>query len=378
MTDSPTTGAASAEALSATRPYSPGLEGVIAGETSLSFIDGERGRLLYRGYRISDLVRHGSYPAVANLLWTGDWEPDHRLPTGLIPAAVLSVLRALPVTTKPMDALRTAVSAWGATQDLPWPPTVEQARALTSFSPSALAAYARLRDGLEPIDPDPSLNLVEGFLYQLTGARPDPGTVRALDAYFVVGAEHSFNASTFTCRVITSTRSDIASAVVGAIGTMKGPLHGGAPTEVVDQLSQVGSAEHAEAWLRDALARGERLMGFGHRVYRAYDPRAAALRDVAEAMEHKPDWLVLATQVEDVALRVLAEKYPDRPLKTNVEFYAAPVLMGVGLEPDLFPAAFSLSRHAGWTAHALEQAANNRLIRPDVNYVGPAERDLPA
>jgi citrate synthase len=129
--------------------------------------------------------------------------------------------------------------------------------------------------------------------------------------------------------------------------------------------------------VRDALAKGERLMGFGHRVYRAYDPRAAALREVAEGMEHKPEWLVLATEVEDVALRILAEKHPDRPLKTNVEFYAAPVLMGVGLEPDLFPAAFSLSRHAGWTAHALEQAANNRLIRPDVNYVGPAERDLP-
>jgi len=368
---------ASATAESASRPYSPGLEGVIAGETSLSYIDGERGRLLYRGYRISDLVRHGSYPAVANLLWTGEWDPAHHLPTGPIPPAVLTILRALPATTKPMDALRTAVSAWGATQDLPWPPTVDQARALTSFSPSALAAFARLRDGLEPIDLDPSLNLVEGFLYQLTGLRPEPGTARALDAYFVVGAEHSFNASTFTCRVITSTRSDIASAVAGAIGTMKGPLHGGAPSEVVDQLSKVGSADHAEAWLRDALARGERLMGFGHRVYRAYDPRAAALREVAEGMEHKPDWLVLATQVEDVALRVLAEKYPDRPLKTNVEFYAAPVLMGVGLKPDLFPAAFSLSRHAGWTAHALEQAANNRLIRPDVNYVGPEERDLP-
>ena len=228
------------------------------------------------------------------------------------------------------------------------------------------------------MDPDPALDLVEGFLYQLNGERPDPDTSRALDAYFIVGAEHSFNASTFTCRVITSTRSDIASAVAGAIGTMKGPLHGGAPSEVVDQLSQVGSAEHAEAWVREALAKGERLMGFGHRVYRAYDPRAAALREVAEGMEHKPDWLVLATQVEDVALQVLAEKHPDRPLKTNVEFYAAPVLMGVGLKPDLFPAAFSLSRHAGWTAHALEQAANNRLIRPDVNYVGPPVRDLPS
>jgi citrate synthase len=287
-------------------------------------------------------------------------------------------MRALPTTAKPMDALRTAVSAWGATQGLAWPPTVEQARALTAASPSALAAFARIREGKDPIDPDPSLDLVEGFLYQLKGERPDAGTARALDAYFIVGAEHGFNASTFTARVVTSTQSDLASAVCGAIGTMKGPLHGGAPSEVVDQLSKVGSVEHAEAWLTDALDRGERLMGFGHRVYRAYDPRAAALRKVAEGMEHKPEWLALAIQVEDVALRLLAERHPDRPLRTNVEYYAAPVLMGVGLTPDLFPATFSLARHAGWTAHALEQAANNRLIRPDVRYIGPAERDLPS
>ena len=375
MTESP---AATPPAPADDRPYSPGLEGVIAGETALGKVDGERGRLTYRGYRIGDLVEHGSYPAVANLLWTGDWDPKHRLPTVAIPGPVMDVLRALPTSTKPMDALRTAVSAWGACTDLPWPPTVEQARALTSFSPSALAAFARLRAGKQPVDPDPSLDLVEGYLYQLNGERPDAGTARALDAYFIVGAEHGFNASTFTARVITSTRSDIASAVAGAIGTMKGPLHGGAPSEVVDQLAQVGSPEHAEEWLRGALARGERLMGFGHRVYRAYDPRAAALRKVAESMEHKPDWLELAIQVEDVALRVLAEKHPERALKTNVEYYAAPVLQGVGLTPDLFPATFSLARHAGWTAHVLEQAADNRLIRPDVRYVGPAERDLPA
>jgi citrate synthase len=378
MTDSPPADAPTIEAAQAARPYSPGLEGVIAGETSLSYVDGERGRLLYRGYRIGDLVEHGTYPAVANLLWTGDWDPKHRLATGPVSPAVLEVIRALPTATKPMDALRTAVSAWGATQDLPWPPTAEQARALTAFAPSALAAFVRLRGGEEPVEPDPSLDLVPGFLYQLTGSRPDEGTARALDAYFIVGAEHGFNASTFTARVIISTRSDIASAVAGAIGTMKGPLHGGAPSEVVDQLSQVGSADHAEAWVRDALARGERLMGFGHRVYRAYDPRARALRTVAEGMARKPEWLQLAIEVEDVALRVLAEKHPDRPLKTNVEFYAAPVLMGVGLTPDLFPATFSLARTAGWTAHALEQAANNRLIRPDVNYVGPEERDLPS
>jgi citrate synthase len=357
--------------------WSPGLEGVVAGETALSKIDGERGRLLYRGYRIGDLVDRGTYGAVANLLWTGDWDREHRLPTSEVPDAVLTTLRALPQDAKPMDALRTAVSAWGATQKLDWPPTVEQARALTSFSPSALAAFARLRQGLEPVEPDPSLDIAAGFLFQLTGERADDGTARALDAYFVVGAEHSFNASTFTARVITSSRSDIASAIVGAIGTMKGPLHGGAPSMVVDQLAQVGSAEKAEAWIRAALDRGERLMGFGHRVYRAYDPRAAALRKVAESMEHKPDWLQLAIDVEDVALRLLAERHPERAIKTNVEYYAAPVLQGVGLTPDLFTATFSLARHAGWTAHVLEQAATNRLIRPDVIYVGPEERDLP-
>jgi citrate synthase len=359
------------------RPYSPGLEGVLAAETSLGLVDGANGRLLYRGYRIGDLVAGGSYGAVANLLWTGTWDPTSKMTAGRVPSAVMAALRAIPRTTKPMDALRTAVSVWGATQVLDWPPTEVQARALTEFSPSALAAFVRLRDDLEPIDPDPALDLVTGFLYQLTGHHPDPATARALDAYFIVGAEHGLNASTFAARVITSTRSDIASAVAGAIGAMKGPLHGGAPSEVVEQIHKVGSPEKAEEWVRDALARGERLMGFGHRVYRAYDPRAAALRKVVEAMSTKPSWLDLAIKVEDVALRVLEEKYPDRPLKTNVEFYAAAVLQGVGLTPDLFPAAFALARHAGWTAHVLEQAEGNRLIRPDARYNGPAERDLP-
>ncbi len=359
------------------RPYSPGLEGVLAAETSLGLVDGANGRLLYRGYRIGDLVAHGSYASVANLLWTGEWDPKARLTAGRVPSAVISTLRSLPRTAKPMDALRTAVSVWGATQVLDWPPTAIQARALTEFSPSALAAFIRLREDLEPIDPDPKLDIVSSFLYQLTGTRPDRATARALDAYFIVGAEHGLNASTFTARVITSTRSDIASAVAGAIGAMKGPLHGGAPSEVVEQIHKVGSPEHAEEWIRDALARGERLMGFGHRVYRAYDPRATALRKVVEAMPARPDWLELAIKVEDVALRVLEEKYPDRPLKTNVEFYAAAVLQGVGLTPDLFPATFALARHAGWTAHVLEQASANRLIRPDARFIGAQERDLP-
>src|SRR5688500_3773414 len=276
------------------RAYSPGLKGVLAGETSLAMIDGERGRLQYRGYPIGGLVEHGTYAQVAELLWTGDWQADAQLACAPLPDAVVEILRRLPASANAMDALRTAVSAWGALTGSLWPPTVEQARALTAFAPSALAAFARLRDGEEPIDPDPSLGLAAGFLYQLRGDRPDAAAARALDAYFIVAAEHSFNASTFTARVITSTRSDIASAVCGAIGAPQGPLHGGAPSEVVDQLHQLAEPERAERWIMDALDRGERLMGFGHRVYRAYDPRAAALRGIAEGMAGMAGWLDLA------------------------------------------------------------------------------------
>ena len=361
----------------ADRGYSPGLKGVVAGETALAMIDGARGRLQYRGYPIGELVERGSYAQVAELLWTGEWSNDAHLACAPLPTPVVDVLRRLPHGATGMDALRTAISAWGALERTAWPPTVAQARAITSVAPSALAAFARLRAGEEPIEPDPTLGLAAGFLHQLSGDRPDPASARALDAYFVVGAEHGFNASTFAARVIVSTHSDIASAVVGAIGALKGPWHGGAPSEVVDQLHEMGSVEEAEAWIRATLARGERLMGFGHRVYRAYDPRAAALRRVAEGLAGVATWLDTAVAVEEIALRVLAEYKPDYPIKTNVEFYAAAVLQGVGLPPDLFPATFALARHAGWTAHCLEQAEANVLIRPDVRYVGPAERRLP-
>ncbi len=359
------------------RPYSPGLEGVIAAETALGLVDGANGRLLYRGYRIGDLVERGTFAAVANLLWTGEWDPTAKLHPAGVPPSVIVALRDLPRDAHPMDALRTAISVWGASQRISFPPTVEQARALVSFAPSALAVFARIRDDRDPVRPDPTLDLAGGFLQQLTGHEPDPATARTLDAYMIVAAEHGLNASTFAARVITSTRSDLVSAVCGAIGALKGPLHGGAPSEVVDQIHQIGSPERAEAWIREALDRKERLMGFGHRVYRAYDPRAAALRRVAESMAQKPEWLNLAIEVEDVALRVLAERYPDRPLKTNVEYYAAAVLQGIGLSPDLFPATFAFARIAGWSAHAIEQAEANRLIRPDARYIGAAERDLP-
>jgi citrate synthase len=376
-TTSPPVASSTAPALPDERPYSPGLEGVVGAESAIGLVDGKNGRLLYRGYPIGQLVAHGTYAEVADLLWTGEWHPGVEFHAAPVPEAVLVALRTLPTDAHPMDALRTAVSVWGATERVSWPPTPEQARAVTAFSPSALAAFDRIRRGLEPVQPDPSLDLAGGFLQQLTGEMPDPATARALEAYFIVGAEHGLNASTFTARVITATRSDLASAVCGAIGALKGPLHGGAPAEVVNQLHEIGSPERAEAWVRETVASGGRVMGFGHRVYRAYDPRAAALRQVAESMEVRPDWLDLAIQVEDVVLRVLAELKPGRVLKTNVEYYAAAVLQGVGLTPDLFPATFALARHAGWTAHAIEQVEANKLIRPDMRYTGPAERDLP-
>ena len=273
------------------RPYSPGLEGVIAGETSIALVDGANGRLIYRGYPIGDLVRHSTYAQVAELLWTGTWPASAHLACAPLSKRVVDSLRNLPASTHPMDALRTALSTWGAEMNPGWPSTVDQARALTATAPTALAAFARLRDGKEPLEPREDLELAAGFLYLLNGTEPDPAAARALDAYFIVGAEHGFNASTFTARVICATRSDIASAIVGAIGALKGPLHGGAPAEVVNQLNEIGTPEAAAAWIDAALARGERLMGFGHRVYRAYDPRAAALREVAEGMGNTAEWL---------------------------------------------------------------------------------------
>ena len=292
---------------------------------------------------------------------------------------MLVALRALPRDAHPMDALRTAVSVWGAEQKLAWPPTPEQARALTAFSPSALAAFGRLRQGLQPVAPDAAPRPRRRVPPAADRERSRIATAaRALEAYFIVGAEHGLNASTFTARVITATRSDLASAVVGAIGALKGPLHGGAPAEVVNQLP------------RDRLARAgggvgprDRRLAAGGSWASATASTAPTIRaprrsaQVAEAMDHRPDWLDLAIQVEDVVLRVLAELKPGRVLKTNVEYYAAAVLQGVGLTPDLFPATFALARHAGWTAHAIEQVAANKLIRPDMRYTGPAERDLP-
>ncbi len=358
-----------------------GLEGVLAATTSLSKVDGTAGRLIYCGYDIYDLAGKVSFEEIAYLLWYG------KLPSKLelvdlkvqmleertLPTAVLQVLNYLPPTTAPMDVLRTAVSAFGAAA-IQGKPTLDQAIALTERFPLILAAFHRIRNGLEPLEAHPEIGYAANYLYLLTGEMPKAEHVRALDTYLVLLADHGMNASTFAARVIASTESDIVSAVVGAIGALKGPLHGGAPAKVKDMLDAIGTEDRAENWIRDALARDDRLMGFGHRVYKTKDPRAEELREMARVAD--PQQFALAHKVEELALALLEEQKPGRQLYTNVEFYSAVVLSSVGLPGDMFTPTFAASRVAGWTAHILEQVANNRLIRPEAEYIGPTEQQF--
>ena len=361
-----------------TRPGRGGLEGIVAATTALSKVEGTAGRLIYRGYNIHDLARTTTFEEVMHLLWFGHL-PNRAELSDLqarlvaertLPTAVLNILRELPPTAEPMDALRTAVSAWGATS-VKGKPTIDQAIGVTARFPLFLAAFHRLRNGLDPLASQSELGHAANYLYLLTGQKPEEQHVRALDAYLVLLADHGMNASTFTARVVASTESDIASAVVAAVGALKGPLHGGAPSKVLDMLQAIGTTDRAESWLRDALARGDRLMGFGHRVYKTEDPRAEELREMARLAS--PQEFALARRVEELALALLEEQKPGRRLYTNVEFYSAVLLASVGLPGDLFTPTFAVSRAAGWTAHILEQVGNNRLIRPEADYTGPTE-----
>ncbi len=361
--------------ITASKPRKGGLEGIVAATTALSKVEGTAGRLIYRGYNIHDLARSTSFEEVAHLLWFG-WLPNQtqlaNLKTQLaqqrtLPAVVARVLRDLPPASEPMDALRTAASAWGA-GTITGKPTVEQAIALTARFPVFLAAFQRLRNGQEPLESRPELGHAANYLYLLTGKTPEPQHVQALDAYLVLLADHGMNASTFTARVVASTESDIVSATVAAVGALKGPLHGGAPSKVLDMLLAIGTIENAEPWLRKAITHGERLMGFGHRVYKTYDPRSEELRELARLAD--PQEFLLAHRVEELALTLLEEEKPGHRLYTNVEFYSAVLLAAVGLPGDLFTPTFAVGRVAGWTAHILEQIGNNRLIRPEADYTG--------
>jgi citrate synthase len=359
--------------------YVPGLEGVVAAQTAISMVDGANGRLVYRGYVIADLAEEMSFEEVAHLLWHG------RLPTraeldaltlelaasrALTPAAA-ATLNALPTDTDPMDVLRSVVSVQGVEHKLE-KPTIPLAVHATASFPTILATFHRRQQGAGPIKPRADLGHAANYLYMLNGEESSPELVHALNTYLVLLADHGMNASTFVARVIASTDSDLASCLVGAIGALKGPAHGGAPSAVMDQLEQIGTAENADHWLREARKKKVRFMGFGHRVYRTYDPRAKILKELCARLN--PKFYELASKVEETALEILHEEHPERPQATNVEFYSAGVLQAIGLPKEYFPPTFAVSRVAGWSAHVLEQSANNRLIRPQSEYIGPEPR----
>lgn len=365
--------------------YAPGLEGVVVAQTKLCYIDGEKGELLYVGYDIEDLARHTSFEEVAFLLWNlrlpnrselDQLKADLTAERALLPE-VVDHLKRYPRDAHPMAVLRTAVSLLGLVdpeaEDMSEAAHRRKAIRLTAKIPSLVAAYDRLRKGNAPVEPRPDLDTAGNFLYMLNAELPRPIEARTFDAALVLHAEHGMNASTFAARVTASTRSDLHSAVVSAIGALKGPAHGGANEEVMKMLLEIDrSGVDPAEWVRQRLERGERIMGFGHRVYRTVDPRAIVLRELAEQiMKERGDtkWLELSDRIR----AVMAEEMERRGKRVypNVDFFSASVYKTLGIDLDLFPAVFAMARITGWTAHLFEQYANNRLIRPEAEYVGP-------
>jgi citrate synthase len=326
-----------------------GLEGVVAAETSLSMVDGERGELIIAGYPVEDLAPHATSEEVVSLLGVS--------PTGdrTIPTIAYEVLARF---DDPMDALRAAAGLLVEDQ-------------LFAAFPTIVAAYWRMRNHQQPIAPRSDLRHAANYLYMLDGEVPSRERERALETYLNTVVDHGLNASTFTARVITSTGSDLVSAIVGAVGALKGPLHGGAPAPALDMVFEIGDASRADSVLRQKIESGERLMGFGHRVYKVRDPRADVLAAAAEQLLGNDPLYKLAKSVEATAIRLLEEYKPGRRLQTNVEFYTALLLHGIGLPTPLFTPTFAISRVAGWIAHCLEQRRTGRLIRPQSAYIGP-------
>ncbi len=369
-----------------TSPAPRGLDGVVAVRTRLSHVNGLAGELIIGGYELKELAGRVSFEEAAHLLWRGTLPTADQLEAlrremaalRAVPDETMRLLRAA-AGAPPVDALRMACATLSL--DLPDPdditPSADLAAAtmFTARFPILVAAHTRLSQGQEPVAPRGDLSPAANFLYMAHGKEPDPIAARALDTYWVTVIDHGMNASTFTSRVIASTRSDMVSAVTGAVGALKGPLHGGAPGPVLDMLADIGSAERAEAWVRKELDAGRRIMGFGHRVYKVRDPRAEVLSRVADEMGrgHLEDRKLfeLARAVEQTVLKVLEEVKPGRNLRTNVEFYTALVLQSLGLVPRSFVALFACGRVAGWCAHVLEQHAEDHLIRPQSEYEGP-------
>jgi citrate synthase len=362
-----------------------GLEGVVVGETVLSNVEGEIGRLTYRGYDIHDLAVNATYEEVVHLLLLGHLPTHselHDLAVKLnearaLPSALIAIMHAIPKDAWPMDVLRTSISALAHyiphRRDGSHVSDTDAALDLIAKTPTVIAAWDRIRRGLEPIAPDPKLRLAANFLWMRSGEKPIVEGERALDTYFVLLADHSYNASTFAARVTASTHADIYGAVTSAVATLAGDLHGGAPSKVMTMLEEIGLPEKAEPYVRALLERGDKIMGMGHREYKIRDPRAQHLEMMAKNLTEKSEtkWYLIARALEDAANKVLQEVKPGRRIYANVEFYTAPTLSSLGVSSDQFTCLFAAGRMAGWCAHILEQEQENRLIRPQASYIGP-------
>jgi citrate synthase len=362
----------------ATKAVGGGLRNVVAGQTALSTIDGAKGILTYRGIDIHGLAEHSTFEETVFLLHRGNLPTRAQLDAfrkelagqRRLPDAALSILHALPKTAHPMSALRTVVSALGAldpdASDDGEAARTRKALRLTAQMATVVATIERIRNGWAPVSPDLQLGHAANFLYMLTGQRPDDEAARAMDVALVLHADHEFNASTFVARVTASTLADVHGAITAAIATLKGPLHGGANEAVMETLQQIGTADKVDGFLKDAFAQKRKIMGFGHAVYKTEDPRATHLRRLSQRMGQKTGeqkWYELSQKVEEYVKR-------EKALYCNVDFYSASLYHVMGIPTDLFTPVFAVSRVAGWTAHALEQLANNKLIRPESEYIG--------
>ncbi len=369
-------------AMAATTEIERGLEGVVIAKSAITFIDGEQGILRYRGIDINELAAKSNFEEVTYLLWNGklpnkdQFSEFKRQLTAhrSLPPEVLKLLRGIPKGAIPMEVARTAVS-YMATFPRKKGETFDQfnrreSLQLTSTLPTIVASYERIRKGKTPIRPDPRLGHAANFLYGLWGKKPDEVSRGAFDTLSILYADHEMNASTFAAVVAISTLADLGGAVTSAIATLAGPLHGGSNQRVMEMIEEIGTVEKVEGYVDSELAAGRRIMGFGHRIYKTYDPRARILKNIAEKLAEERGgsrkWLDIAEEVE----RVVMDK---RKLWPNIEFYAAVVLNALGVPKDVMPAVFGCNRISGWIAHIYEQYADNRLIRPLTEYVGPAQ-----
>lgn len=357
--------------------FQKGLKGVTAVQTKIASVDGDKGVLRYRGKRVDEVIGGKSFEEAAYFLWHGHEALNHEL-TELksrllrhrqLPVHVMETAKLLPRKAPLMDNLRTLISAYSH-EEFTRLPIEEQAIALTAAFPVLTALLFRLQEGKEVIQPRNDLGHTANYLWMLKGSEPSEVQTEALETYLKLTMEHGMNTSTFAARVTISTESDLTSAITSAIGAMKGPLHGGAPSGVIDLLEEIQVPERIEPVISKKLENGEKLMGFGHRIYRTEDPRSIVLREKCLALQGADPWLDLAVAAEKEIVRLLNQHKPGRALHTNVEFYAAAVMRSIAMPPALFTPTFSAARIVGWTAHAIEQQEDNVIFRPQSEYIG--------